>query len=75
MKRTFETVDAAELNTTATPAAAAAKATSAGRVPFTTMIRPQVRAALLKVANNNGCSMADVLETVVCEYFDIQLPE
>lgn len=46
---------------------------SKGRAPFTTMIRPELRDTLDAVAYNNRETVADVLETIVCEYFDIKM--
>lgn len=48
---------------------------SKGRTPFTTMIRPDLRDTLDAVAYKNRQTVADVLETVLCEYFDLPLPE
>lgn len=48
---------------------------SKGRTPFTTMIRPELRDALDTVAYNNRETVADVLNTVLCEYFGIEAAE
>lgn len=45
--------------------------TAQGRVKFTTMIKPELKEFLGRIAKNNGLSIADVLETVVYEYFDL----
>jgi hypothetical protein len=45
--------------------------TAKGRVKFTTMLRPDLRAKLETLAASNHISAADVLETIIQEYFDI----
>lgn len=47
--------------------------TAQGRVKYTTMLKPSLKEILQKVAKNNGMSSADVLETIILEYFG--LPE
>ena len=46
--------------------------TSKGRLKITTMITPELRAMLQNVADNNAISLADVLETILLEYFDMK---
>lgn len=46
--------------------------TAKGRVKLTTMIKPDLRDMLQAVADNNAISLADVLETILLEYFDIK---
>lgn len=45
--------------------------TAKGRVRLTTMIRPDIRDKVILVARSKGMSLADVIETVLCEYFEI----
>lgn len=45
--------------------------TRKGRVKFTTMLHPDLKIKLQNVANNNAISVADVLETIVNEYFGL----
>lgn len=44
--------------------------TSKGRARFTTMLRPDIRARLEAIATNKAISIADVIETIILEYFD-----
>ena len=46
--------------------------TAKGRVKLTTMIKPELRDMIQAVADNNAISLADVLETILLEYFDIK---
>ena len=46
--------------------------TAKGRVKLTTMIKPSLRDMIQAVADNNAISLADVLETILLEYFDIK---
>jgi len=46
--------------------------TAKGRVKLTTMIKPELRNMLQTVADNNAISLADVLETILLEYFDMK---
>lgn len=46
--------------------------TAKGRVKLTTMIKPELRDMLQAVADNNAISLADVLETILLEYFDMK---
>ena len=46
--------------------------TSKGRAKVTTMIKPELRAMLQAVADNNSMSLADVLEIVLVEYFGLK---
>lgn len=46
--------------------------TAKGRVKLTTMIKPELRDMLQAVADNNAISLADVLETILLEYFDLK---
>lgn len=45
--------------------------TAKGRAKFTTMLRRDLREQLQNIADNNAISIADVLETVIEEYFAI----
>jgi len=45
--------------------------TAKGRAKFTTMLRRDLREKLQAIADNNAISVADVLETVIEEYFDL----
>lgn len=45
--------------------------TKKNRAKFTTMLRPDLREKLQNVADNHAISIADVLETIVEEYFEI----
>jgi hypothetical protein len=45
--------------------------TAKGRVKFTTMIKPELRQRLETLAAKNHISTADVLETVILEYFNL----
>lgn len=47
--------------------------TSKGRARLTTMLRPDLRDKLALIADSKGISLADVLETIICEYFEIDL--
>lgn len=42
--------------------------TKEGRVRFTTMLKPEIRAALRKIADNTGGSVADVIEAVLEDF-------
>jgi hypothetical protein len=42
-----------------------------GRVKFTTMLHPGLRAQLTAVAMTQQVSVADVLDTIIREYFDL----
>lgn len=42
------------------------------RAKFTTMLKPELRDKLQNVADNNAISIADVIETIVEEYFGIK---
>ena len=42
-----------------------------GRVKFTTMLHPGLRAQLNAVALSQQVSVADVLDTIIREYFDL----
>ncbi len=46
--------------------------TAKGRVKLTTMIKPELRDMIQAIANNNAISLADVLETILLEYFDMK---
>lgn len=46
--------------------------TAKGRVKLTTMIKPELRDMIQAVADNNAISLADVLETILLEYFDLK---
>jgi hypothetical protein len=43
-----------------------------GRKKFTTMLHPDLKTKLGNVAKNNQMSIADVLEIIVKEYFDLK---
>jgi len=45
--------------------------TAKGRVKFTTMIKPELRQRLETLAAKNHISTADVLETIIMEYFNL----
>jgi len=45
--------------------------TAKGRAKFTTMLRGDLRDKLQAVADNHAISIADVLEKVIEEYFDL----
>jgi hypothetical protein len=46
--------------------------TNRGRKKFTTMITPELRKLLQNVADNNAISIADALEIILEEYFNIK---
>jgi hypothetical protein len=46
--------------------------TAKGRIKLTTMITPELRAMIQAIADNNAISLADVLETILLEYFDMK---
>jgi len=46
--------------------------TAKGRVKLTTMIKPELRDMIQAIADNNAISLADVLETILFEYFDMK---
>lgn len=46
--------------------------TKKGRVKFTTMLKPELRDKLQNIADNNALSVADVLETIIEEYFNLK---
>lgn len=46
--------------------------TAKGRVKLTTMIKPELRDMIQAIADNNAISLADVLETILLEYFDMK---
>lgn len=43
-----------------------------GRRKFTMMMRPDIRDMLNRIAINKRQSISDVIENVLCEYFDIE---
>lgn len=45
--------------------------TAKDRAKFTTMLKPELRAMLQAVADNRAISLADVLETILTEYFEL----
>jgi len=53
-----------------TPAEQPPGLTNKGRVKFTTMLRPDLRAQLETIAQNKAISLADVLEIMITEYLD-----
>ncbi len=46
--------------------------TAKDRAKFTTMLKPELRAMLQAVADNRAISIADVLETILIEYFGLK---
>lgn len=60
-----KSISAADLRT---PPERAPGQTNKGRVKFTTMLRPDLRAQLETIAQNKAVSLADVLEIIVTEY-------
>lgn len=46
--------------------------TAKDRAKFTTMLKPDLRSMLQAVADNRAISIADVLETILIEYFDLK---
>ena len=42
-----------------------------GRAKFTTMLKPELRQALERIAINKQMSVADVLELIISEYLDL----
>lgn len=42
------------------------------RAKFTTMLRPDLRERLQNVADRHAISIADVLESIIEEYFEIK---
>jgi len=53
-----------------TPPEQAPGLTNKGRVKFTTMLRPDLRAQLETIAQNKAISLADVLEIMITDYLD-----
>lgn len=45
--------------------------TAKGRAKFTTMLKPELRQRLERIAQNRQISVADVVETIILEYLDI----
>lgn len=45
--------------------------TNKGRKKFTTMIRPELKEMLLRIAKNKGLTIPDVVEGVLLDYFNI----
>jgi hypothetical protein len=45
--------------------------TNKGRKKFTTMIRPELKELLLRIAKNKGLTIPDVVEGVLLDYFNI----
>jgi hypothetical protein len=64
-KKTFTIHDAAE------PPAREPGLTGKGRAKFTTMLKPELRQQLERIAQNRQISVADVLETIITEYLDL----
>jgi hypothetical protein len=48
-----------------------AQLTHKGRKKFTTMIRPELKEMLLRIAKNKGLTIPDVVEGVLLDYFNI----
>lgn len=48
--------------------------THAGRRRINTMLHPELKKALQKLADAHGQTVPDVLEGILCEYLEIQLP-
>ena len=46
------------------------KPTKAGRIPYTTMIKPELRDQLTTIAINTGTSVAEVLEAIVTQFIN-----
>lgn len=49
--------------------------TNKGRKKFTTMIRPELKELLLRIAKNKGLTIPDVVEGVLLDYFNISEEE
>lgn len=49
--------------------------TNKGRKKFTTMIRPELKELLLRIAKNKGLTIPDVVEGVLLDYFGISEEE
>jgi regulator of PEP synthase PpsR (kinase-PPPase family) len=47
-----------------------ARASKEGRVPFTTVMKPEIRQQLQTIADNLDTSVSQVLETIVLEYIN-----
>jgi hypothetical protein len=45
--------------------------TNKGRKKFTTMIRPELKELLLRIAKNKGLTIPDVVEGVLLDYFNM----
>lgn len=48
--------------------------THAGRRRINTMLHPELKKALQRLADAHGQTVPDVLEGILCDYLDIQLP-
>ena len=48
--------------------------THAGRRRINTMLHPALKKALQQLADAHGQTVPDVLEGILCDYLDIQLP-
>ncbi|PHN07790.1 hypothetical protein CRP01_04525 [Flavilitoribacter nigricans DSM 23189 = NBRC 102662] len=49
--------------------------TNKGRKKFTTMIRPELKELLLRIAKNKGLTIPDVVEGVLLDYFNMSEEE